>query len=401
MLHLLIEAADQELKRSVTPSLPPATSACSPHPLSTTTQAMASNAGSGSMRLADLLCGDEEDAEDAEAAGARSDTLYNAPSSSPHKDLCNSYIAPAVQSGYAGLAQAVGGYNHQTQLSAATEPSLYGTPAPAQAYSHTDAQFRSGGVRDIVSAAAGETRHQPHLHSSTINSQDQPNYNQAALTTPPITPLSSNQINEAPGSSRTIQHLPRAQHVELPSPPLQSMRPSLPPNYQPYPDHHHHHHNANYQVRQMPQYQYTQYPTPIGHQYPPIHHHQPHAPHSYAPYQIPRNIINNPHQHHQPPPSSDSRLTTMPSPPTPSSNSPTLSGPHQGTKLHERQVPHPGKVFTCVEEGCGKIFYRKHHLVSHLVSHTTEKPFSCPKCGSLFRRSADLRRHLRNVRHNE
>ncbi|ORY22525.1 hypothetical protein BCR33DRAFT_629756, partial [Rhizoclosmatium globosum] len=55
--------------------------------------------------------------------------------------------------------------------------------------------------------------------------------------------------------------------------------------------------------------------------------------------------------------------------------------------------PHPGKVFTCVEEGCGKIFYRKHHLVSHLVSHTTEKPFSCPKCGSLFRRSADLRRH--------
>ncbi|ORY37496.1 hypothetical protein BCR33DRAFT_663586 [Rhizoclosmatium globosum] len=68
-----------------------------------------------------------------------------------------------------------------------------------------------------------------------------------------------------------------------------------------------------------------------------------------------------------------------------------------------RQIPHPGRSFTCAVEHCGKVFYRKHHLVSHMVSHTEGKPFTCPRdgCDATFRRNQDLRRHLRNVKHVE
>ncbi|KAJ3349563.1 hypothetical protein HDU83_000402, partial [Entophlyctis luteolus] len=59
------------------------------------------------------------------------------------------------------------------------------------------------------------------------------------------------------------------------------------------------------------------------------------------------------------------------------------------------------RSFTCPENNCGKVFYRKHHLVSHLVSHTVAKPFKCPRkgCSASFRRKQDLRRHIRSVPH--
>ncbi|ORY37497.1 hypothetical protein BCR33DRAFT_651817, partial [Rhizoclosmatium globosum] len=51
--------------------------------------------------------------------------------------------------------------------------------------------------------------------------------------------------------------------------------------------------------------------------------------------------------------------------------------------------------YECIE--CGKTFRRKHHIESHLVTHSTEYKFVCtlPGCKSKFRRNQDLLRHLR------
>ncbi|KAI8832498.1 hypothetical protein BJ741DRAFT_614682 [Chytriomyces cf. hyalinus JEL632] len=58
-----------------------------------------------------------------------------------------------------------------------------------------------------------------------------------------------------------------------------------------------------------------------------------------------------------------------------------------------------GRRYQC--EVCAKLFQRKHHLVSHLVSHTDSKPFRCaiPGCDASFRRTQDMRRHMRKVFH--
>ncbi|KAI9335499.1 hypothetical protein BDR26DRAFT_920447 [Obelidium mucronatum] len=57
------------------------------------------------------------------------------------------------------------------------------------------------------------------------------------------------------------------------------------------------------------------------------------------------------------------------------------------------------QVFDC--KICGKEFFRKHHIESHMVTHQTDYPFKCQLegCLSKFRRIQDLRRHLRNVKH--
>ncbi|KAI8614534.1 hypothetical protein BC830DRAFT_374178 [Chytriomyces sp. MP71] len=47
------------------------------------------------------------------------------------------------------------------------------------------------------------------------------------------------------------------------------------------------------------------------------------------------------------------------------------------------------QIFACNEGACGKVFYRKHHLASHMVTHTTARPFKCklsPTCTSTFQR---------------
>ncbi|TPX75243.1 hypothetical protein CcCBS67573_g03504 [Chytriomyces confervae] len=51
---------------------------------------------------------------------------------------------------------------------------------------------------------------------------------------------------------------------------------------------------------------------------------------------------------------------------------------------------------------CLKDFTRKHHLVSHMVSHSQAAPLKCPisGCDATFRRNQDRRRHIRKIRHD-
>ncbi|KAI8613143.1 hypothetical protein BC830DRAFT_1046130, partial [Chytriomyces sp. MP71] len=46
---------------------------------------------------------------------------------------------------------------------------------------------------------------------------------------------------------------------------------------------------------------------------------------------------------------------------------------------------------------CPKQFTRKHHLVSHMVSHSQLEPLRCPiaGCDATFKRNQDRRRHIR------
>ena len=51
--------------------------------------------------------------------------------------------------------------------------------------------------------------------------------------------------------------------------------------------------------------------------------------------------------------------------------------------------------FLCPEEGCGKRFKRKEHLVRHSATHNDVKAFACGICGKAFARSDVLNRHVR------
>lgn len=60
----------------------------------------------------------------------------------------------------------------------------------------------------------------------------------------------------------------------------------------------------------------------------------------------------------------------------------------------------PERPFACLFEGCGKRFWRKHHLQTHGGSHSGTRPYACPRedCGKLFRRVHHLQKHLASHR---
>ena len=46
---------------------------------------------------------------------------------------------------------------------------------------------------------------------------------------------------------------------------------------------------------------------------------------------------------------------------------------------------------------CPKISKRKDYMQKHILTHTGEKPYACPKCNYACTSSNNLHRHIRNI----
>lgn len=62
--------------------------------------------------------------------------------------------------------------------------------------------------------------------------------------------------------------------------------------------------------------------------------------------------------------------------------------------MHSRHPEsHPGAQFIC--EHCGKIFYARTNIITHMRVHTGVKPYQCPFCPERFRQISSMIRHKR------
>ncbi|KAJ3550400.1 hypothetical protein NMY22_g515 [Coprinellus aureogranulatus] len=88
---------------------------------------------------------------------------------------------------------------------------------------------------------------------------------------------------------------------------------------------------------------------------------------------------------------SDHSSVVVPPPPPPPPTSPVSS-----TAMYEQNGA-DGKIrpFVCPVSSCGRAFKRIEHVKRHLRTHTTERPFTCPRCKKRFSRSENLKQHLR------
>lgn len=68
-----------------------------------------------------------------------------------------------------------------------------------------------------------------------------------------------------------------------------------------------------------------------------------------------------------------------------------------------RKFPSEMKTIKCTWEGCTKMFNRPARLVSHLRSHTNERPFVCsePGCGKSYLEEKHLKQHIKGSHTHE
>lgn len=71
------------------------------------------------------------------------------------------------------------------------------------------------------------------------------------------------------------------------------------------------------------------------------------------------------------------------------------------SSLQQNPNPHPGPAANQVKknhacEACGKAFRDVYHLNRHRLSHSDEKPYSCPICQQRFKRKDRMSYHVRS-----
>ncbi|XP_066498893.1 myc-associated zinc finger protein [Hoplias malabaricus] len=83
--------------------------------------------------------------------------------------------------------------------------------------------------------------------------------------------------------------------------------------------------------------------------------------------------------------------------PIPSPNSNPIPSPNPSTNPSPNPNPNPNPVrknHAC--EACGKAFRDVYHLNRHRLSHSDEKPYSCPICQQRFKRKDRMSYHVRS-----
>ncbi|XP_041638649.1 zinc finger protein 778-like isoform X1 [Cheilinus undulatus] len=74
-------------------------------------------------------------------------------------------------------------------------------------------------------------------------------------------------------------------------------------------------------------------------------------------------------------------------------------GKKENLKLHiaahsTRRFPKfNNRTFTCCL--CNKTTYTKYHMLTHMKSHNTEKPYPCPICGNRYKLKSHVKEHIR------